>query len=267
MKLTEPNCDIVRIVQCACYGKGYDPGSISAPSTGRPAGRFCKLMSDAGLNDGFVDAVPPKVVKALLTMDAYQLVAGGTATVRSIQHGSTAGTGAPELFVLACDGNVSRDVQKALYLAIQFELGMTDADANRVVRSAHPGRPRRTAAQGLRGELRAAVHRGHGLQPVRLGDLRIYERFTDTFDIEVTAAVCAFQAFSAIPVTGAGDYVTWCQLLVSDGDPARACTAVDCITAITDARAATLRAAGYTLVGVPRRAAQQQTAEQADPAR
>jgi peptidoglycan hydrolase-like protein with peptidoglycan-binding domain len=251
VKLTEPNGNIVRIVQCACYGKGYDPGSISGTFDRQTCRAVCKLMSDAGLNDGFVDAVPPKVVKALLTMDAYQLVAGGTATVRSIQQWlNDRYWGRQNFFVLACDGNVSRDVQKALYLAIQFELGMTDADATgvfgprtRAGLDAHP------LCKGSAGSFVQLFTAAMVFNRIRLGDLRIYERFTDTFDIEVTAAVCAFQAFSAIPVTGAGDYVTWCQLLVSDGDPTRACAAVDCITTITDARAATLTAAGYTMVG------------------
>jgi peptidoglycan hydrolase-like protein with peptidoglycan-binding domain len=251
VRLTEPNGNIVRIVQCACYCKGYDPGSICGTFDRQTREAVSELMSDAGLRDGFVDAVPPKVVKALLTMDAYLLGTGGTAAVRSIQQWLNGRYwGRQNFFILPCDGSVSRDVQKALYLAIQFELGMTDADATGVfgpgTRAGLKAHPLDKGATGAFVQLFTAAM---VCNRIRLGNRRLYERFTCTFDARVAAAVRTFQAFSAIPVTGAGDFVTWCQLLVSDGDPTRACTAVDCITTITDARAATLRAAGCTLVG------------------
>jgi peptidoglycan hydrolase-like protein with peptidoglycan-binding domain len=84
---------------------------------------------------------------------------------------------------------------------------------------------------------------------IRLSGGGVYAGFTDTFTADVTAAVRVFQAFSELPVTGAGDYATWCQLLVSNGDADRPGTALDCITTITDARAQTLLAAGYRVVG------------------
>jgi peptidoglycan hydrolase-like protein with peptidoglycan-binding domain len=251
VKLTEPNGNIVRIVQCACYCKGYDPGSIRGTFDRKTQKAVRELMSHAGLEDEFTDAVPPKVVKAALTMDSYLLVAGGTAAVRSVQQWLNGRYwGRQNFFVLACDGKVTREVMKALHLTIQFELGMTDADATgvfdpgtRAGLDAHP------LSKGSGGSFVQLFTAAMVLNRVHLGDLRIYERFTDTFDTEVAQAVCAFQAFSALPVTGAGDYATWCQLLVSDGDPTRACAAADCITAITDERAATLRTAGCALVG------------------
>jgi peptidoglycan hydrolase-like protein with peptidoglycan-binding domain len=251
VKLTEPNGNIVRIVQCACYVKGYDPGSISGTFDRQTIRAVCKLMSNAGLNDGFVDAVPPKVVKALLTMDAYQLVAGGTATVRSIQQWLNGRYwGRQNFFVLPCDGNVSRGVQTAVYMAIQFELGMTDAEATGVFGTAtRAGLNTHPLSRGSEGVFVQLFTAAMVFNRIDLGNRRIYEQFTRTFDSEVAAAIRTFQVFSAIPATGAGDFVTWCQLLASNGDPTRSCTAVDCITTITDARAATLTAAGYTLVG------------------
>lgn len=251
VKLNESNNKIVQIVQCACLCKGYDPGSISGTFDRQTQKAVGELMSHAGLGDGFADAVPPKVVKALLTMDSYLLVAGGTTAVRSIQQWLNGRYwGRQNFFVLACDGKVSRDVQRSLYLAIQFDLGMTDAEATGVfgpgTRAGLKAHPLSVGSEGSFVQLFTAAM---VLNRIHLIDLRTYERFTSTFNMEVAGAVCAFQAFSAIPVTGAGDYVTWCQLLVSDGDPTRACAALDCITEITDARAATLRAAGHTLVG------------------
>jgi peptidoglycan hydrolase-like protein with peptidoglycan-binding domain len=77
----------------------------------------------------------------------------------------------------------------------------------------------------------------------------VYLNFTDDFTGEVAAAVRDFQSFSALPVNGTTDFATWCQLLVSTGDPDRPGTACDCITTITDARAQALKSAGYQTVG------------------
>ena len=72
--------------------------------------------------------VTPKVFKALLTMDAYVLVGKGTAAIRTAQQWlNRAYVGRGQFFIGPCDGVFSRNVQMALVLAIQYELGMTDS--------------------------------------------------------------------------------------------------------------------------------------------
>jgi peptidoglycan hydrolase-like protein with peptidoglycan-binding domain len=73
--------------------------------------------------------------------------------------------------------------------------------------------------------------------------------FKDSFDDKLGQYVRAFQEFSALPTTSIGDYQTWCQLLVSCGDPDRRATGSDTRYQITAPRAAAMRAAGYTHVG------------------
>lgn len=125
---------IVRVVQAGLYCKGYDGGGISGSfddQTAAGAARMKQNMGLAGVWPG--EGLTPKVVKALLTMDAYVVVGNGTETVRSIQQWMNARyINRRNFFVIPCDGSFSRDVQKALMLALQFELGMTDDVANGV---------------------------------------------------------------------------------------------------------------------------------------
>src|SRR5882724_2813610 len=80
-------------------------------------------------------------------------------------------------------------------------------------------------------------------------DTSVYSGFTDSYDAHLTDAVRKFQQFSELPVNGNADFATWCQALVSTGDPDRPASACDGITTITDARAKALYAAGYRYVG------------------
>ncbi|KEK24721.1 hypothetical protein BAGA_23960 [Bacillus gaemokensis] len=76
-------------------------------------------------------AVNPKLFKALLTMDAYVLITGGSSKVRSIQQWlNNKYINRAGFFYMPCDGHYSRDVQKALMYAIQYEEGLDDATAN-----------------------------------------------------------------------------------------------------------------------------------------
>ncbi|WP_327071170.1 DUF1906 domain-containing protein [Kitasatospora sp. NBC_01250] len=252
IKLDESNKNLVRIVQCACYCKGYEPGGING-NFGLPT-QFAvtSLMSNAGLGDQLRGTVSSKVMKALLTMDAYVVVAGGTDPVRSIQQWLNGRYVASRknFFVIPCDGIFSRDVQKALYLAIQYELGMTDDQATGAFGpGTQAGLKAHTLAEGASGIFVNIFSAAMVFNRVRLSQGGFYGGFTGSFGAELTSAVKSFQKFSELPETGSADFATWCQLLVSTGDPTRPGAGCDCITTITDARAQTLRAAGYRFVG------------------
>jgi len=242
--VADPNANLITLLQCACYCKGYDPGGLTGVFTAATGSAVSTMTAEAGLDSPITVAVPPKVVKALLTMDAYRLLPGGTPAIRDVQRWlNRRYLVRTNFFLIACDGILTRDVQKALYIGIQYEDGMTDAQAD-----------------GAFGPMSRAALKPHTLAEGDTGPYvnlftaamifnRAYADFVDTFSSEVAAAIRVFQAFSELPVTGAGDFATWCQLLVSNGDPDRPGTALDCVTTITDARAQTLLAAGYRVVG------------------
>ena len=241
--------NLVFLVQCGLYCKGYDPGGITGTFGAGTTAAVSRMMTDAGVG-ALGSAVPPKVVKGLLSTDAYVLRSGGTAAVRLVQQWLN-GRYLPRAnsFVGPCDGVFSRDVQRALYLAIQYELGLTDAQATGTFGpTTQAGLRQHPLAQGATGVWVQLFSAAVVVNRVAVGG-GTYATFTATYAPALTAAVRAFQTFTQLPVTGRADFATWCQLLVSTGDPDRPGTACDCVTTITDARAKALAAAGYRFVG------------------
>jgi peptidoglycan hydrolase-like protein with peptidoglycan-binding domain len=244
---------IVRIIQAALWCKGYDGGGVQLGSN-VPSGIYGdgadssveRLKRNAGVAGVWPGpAMVPKLFKALLTMDAYVEVEGGDGTVRAIQQWMNGSyVRRANFFVIPCDGRFSRDVQKALMLAVQFQIGMTDAQANGVF---GPG-----TQAGLRANTLSVGSTGRWVQlfsAAMVFNQRSGAPFTETFTDDLSWQVREFQDFVKLPVTGLGDFQTWASLLVSTGDPTRRGQAVDCVTTITDARAQTLRAHGYQVVG------------------
>ncbi len=242
VRVTETNSNAVRIVQCGCYCKGYEPGGITGNFTATTRAGVSEMMQDAGIGS-LGAAMPPKAVKALLTMDAYVAVGNGTEEIRSIQRWLNGRYWSHrDFYVIPCDGNYSRDIQKAMLLAIQFELGMSDDQATGVF---GPG-----TQAGIRQHTVRLNSTGVWVQLFSAAMVfNSYGSYGSTFTAGLQASVRSFQSFSALPPNGEGDFATWAQLLVSTGDPNRPGTAADCITTVTPARAAALFNAGYRVIG------------------
>ncbi|WP_081415226.1 glycoside hydrolase domain-containing protein [Ectobacillus panaciterrae] len=234
--------NIVKIIQAALYCKGYGPGGITGVYSPGTQTAITSVQKDLGCTaDG---TVTPKLFKALLTMDAYVLLSGGSSKIRSIQQWlnkkyiNRAG-----FFYMPCDGYYSRDVQKALMYAIQYEEGLDDATAN--------GRFGPTTQELIK---KVVLKEGSmGSFVYLLQAALIFNGYDVPFDGNfssfMTTQLKQFQAFSLLNANGTSDFQTWASLLVSTGDPSRAGKACDCITEITPERAKTLVAAGYETVG------------------
>lgn len=245
-----PEPRIVKIVQCGLYCKGYNGSGISGTYDSTTSAGVKRLRTDMGVDGAFSrDGVVPKVFKALLTMDAHVLTAGGSRRIREIQQWLNATyVGRQDFFVIPCDGHFSRDVQKSLLRAIQFELGMSNAAAT--------GRFGPATQAGLMSQ--AVLGAGavdSGKRFVHLFQAAMtFNGWDVPFDGKYTTAVAdsvaEFQEFARLlPGNGIAGYQTWASLLASNGDPARRGTACDCVTEITPARAGTLKAEGYGTVG------------------
>ncbi|MFJ8473680.1 glycoside hydrolase domain-containing protein [Kitasatospora sp. NPDC094011] len=242
---TMPSENFCKIIQSALYCKGYDGGSLDGRFNPGVQAGITKLKSDMGvigLSPG--SDLTPKVVKALLNMDAYVGVNSGSDAIRSTQQWLNGRyLNRQDFFVIPCDGHNSRDVARSMLLAIQYELGMADGVANGVFGpGTQAGVKTHPVSPGSRGTWVSLFSAAMILnnQPVA---------FTDTFDSAMAAVVRTFQSFVALPATGNGDFSTWASLLVSYGDQSRKGTACDGVTRITPARAATLKAEGITYVG------------------
>ncbi|MDT0386165.1 glycoside hydrolase domain-containing protein [Streptomyces dubilierae] len=242
--------NVYRIIQSGLYCKGYDGGGMDGVYNDRVAESVTELKSHMGVGGAYPGSgLQPKVFKALLTMDPYVRVGNGTEQVRTIQQWLNGRyINRREFFICPCDGNFSRDVQKALIFALQYEIGMSDDVAN--------GRFGPGTQEGIRTQAVLGIGSVDGSkQFVHLFQAAMrFNGWDVAFDGRYSGAladtVTEFQRFAQLlPANGSADFRTWASLLVSTGDPSRPGTACDCITTITPARAQALRAAGYTTVG------------------
>ena len=241
----ETNQNLVKIVQCAAYCKDYDPGGITGTFGTATAAAVAALMTDAGLAARIDGTVPPKVVKAMLTMDSYRLATDALPSLRAAQQWlNNRYLARSAFFVQPCDGRRTRAFLKALTFGVQYESGQTDSQADGVL---GPGSQAALRAKGL-------IRPGSTGAWVQLfsAALTLYpaaQRFTATFGDALAAEVRAFQAFCLLTTNGEGDLPTWASLLISTGDQSRPAAAADTIVQVTTARAQTLRAAGHLTVG------------------
>ncbi|KOU53169.1 glycoside hydrolase domain-containing protein [Streptomyces sp. WM6378] len=256
IKTSENNKNIVKIVQSAFFCKGYHAGDVDGAFSIPTQQASGKMQADMGLPVQ-TSAIPPKVVKGLLTMDAYIVVPGGTEKVRSIQQWlNKKYWGNGTYYLVPCDGIFSRDVQKALMKAIQYEIGVGEANATGnfgpATQAGLKQHPLKQGDSGVFVQLlsAAAVFNGPAWYATTSGeDAKREASFTSSYDDGLASYLRAFQEFSALPKTGNADYQTWAQLLVSMGDPDRRATACDTRFTITKSRAAALKKAGYECVG------------------
>ncbi|WP_369191272.1 hypothetical protein [Streptomyces sp. R08] len=199
------NGNIYRIVQSGLYCKGYDGDQINGDYTERVSASVTSLKRNMGVDAAYPgDSLTPKVFKALLTMDAYVLVEGGTDAIRSVEQWlNSRYIGRRDFFVIPCDGNFSRDVQKALIYAIQYEIGMSDDVATGALGPAtKQGLRDHTVAQGSTGVWVGLF------SAAMLFNRRPGAAFTTTFDAGLAAGVRDFQSFVRLPVNGQGDFPT-----------------------------------------------------------
>lgn len=240
------NTAIIKVIQSAFYCKGYDGSGISGIFDNKVAEESRRLKKDMGVDVVYPgDGITPKVFKSLLTMDAYVTIPGGDANVRMVQQWLNASyVGRRDFQIIPCDGYFSRDVQKALMLAIQFQIGMSDDVANG---NFGPG-----TQNGLRNNVQVVGSSGTWvrlLTSAMILNRRPNIAFSATFSNTLATQITNFQQFVGLPQSGSGDFQTWASLLVSTGDPSRTGTAADCITEINEPRAISLKAGGYTTVG------------------
>ncbi|MBP1044921.1 DUF1906 domain-containing protein [Enterococcus sp. BWM-S5] len=240
-----PPSNVIKIIQTAMYCKGYSAGPINGLFNSFTQTGISSMKQNMGLAKS--SSIEPKVFKALLTMDAYVLLSsyGGKTLIRSIQQEFNKRYGHRlDYFYMPCDGIYSRDTQKALVFAIQYEGGMADGVANGNFGPGTQNIVRNQVIQtGSSGRFTylfkaALIFNGYDTNSI-----------SETFIAQDREILKSFQSFSKLSVTGTGTFETWASLLVSTGDPTRRGQACDCVTEITNARAQTLLANGYEIVG------------------
>lgn len=257
--IQETSDGLLRQYNAALWCKGY-PGSSADniwDSTGEDSLR--QLYSDAGLGDVTdVNRLWPHVCRALFRMDQFRKIPKGSDTTRQVQQWLNkrfvADLGIPAMILVPCDGVYSRDVAAGFMMALQYELGIAPAEITGNFGPKTQAALRGIGSQPLTGNLRYLFRSAcHFNSPAPSPAGNIYYSPSDlTTDLPTethTNFLLAFQNFSQIPPTGTNDFTTWAQLIVSMGDADRPATGADCITELTAPRGASLKAAGYQIVG------------------
>ncbi|GHH84689.1 hypothetical protein GCM10018793_49820 [Streptomyces sulfonofaciens] len=184
-------------------------------------------------------------------MDAYVVVAGGSDGIRAIQQWLNGGYWTRDAYNLGpCDGIYSRDVQKSLMIALQYELGISAPNGN-FGPATQEGLKAHTLTQGNSGvfvQLFSAACVFNSPTYDTEGD-PVETTWRSSYDSGLTEWVSVFQRFNLLTDNGSGDYRTWAQLLVSMGDPDRPATGSDTRFEITSSRAKWLYDNGYRFVG------------------
>jgi peptidoglycan hydrolase-like protein with peptidoglycan-binding domain len=244
------SANVLRILSGALWCKGYpglyDGATVAFSSMSTSVGR---VREDLGLGSAnpYVDV---KLMASLLSMDAYVVpfFGDGSQSVREVQQWLN-GTysGRRDFALVPCDGIFSRQVQTALLFALQYEFGMADGVANG------------NFGPGTRDGLRTQAPVGPGSVDGSKHFVRLYQGsmrfnrldapFNGSFDGDTGTQTSSFQQFMEIPQTAKGDYTTWCNLLVSNGDTTIATKGFDTNKQLNATTAAGARARGYTHVG------------------
>jgi peptidoglycan hydrolase-like protein with peptidoglycan-binding domain len=243
---TTRNANVVSILQCALWCKGYSGGSTFGIWSTEVTSSVATISTRLGLISATV--VDVKLMRSLLTLDSYTLLAGGRDDIRTAQQWLNGRYSSHSTYRLVpCDGIYSRDVQFGFMLGIQYEIGISDASANG------------NFGPGTQAGLRAAGNVGPGNADGATKFVSLFQlalvfngyslQRSGTFDAVTVSRVRAFQAFMLIAVSGRADYDTWAALLVSTGNPDRPVTGVDTSSKVTAAFARQLRAEGYTVIG------------------
>ncbi|MEC3842084.1 glycoside hydrolase domain-containing protein [Bacillus amyloliquefaciens] len=231
------------ILQGALWCKGFNPGGFSGVFYENTESAVKEFQKAAGLTkqDGIVTAL---IMKALLDMSAFRLVAGGDKRIRQIQQNLNRDYN-DYIGLMPCDGLYARDTNKALIYALQKEEGMSTSVANGFFGNGTTSLcPTLTPGDSRTGFVLIVQYalycNGEAFDP---------GEFDGKYGVGVVSAVKAFQEFMCLPQTGYADMPTIKALLSSSGDTTRAASACDTATILTADTAQTLRENGYKIVG------------------
>lgn len=231
---------------CHGFSAGFQWGTFDA-NTNNAIKAFSYGCGLAGLNDSVPSEITPKMLKALMTLDAYDLLPGGNENIREAQRWLNGAYKGRKMDLLPCDGVFTRSTQQGLMTAIQYELNMTDDQANG---NFGPG-----TKTGLASNANLSLGSTDGSKRwVRLfqSALRLNgytPPLNGSFDSATVTQTKAFQAYAELSGNGSANFGTWASLLTSTGDETRPGIACDMATQLSATYCAALYANGYRTVG------------------
>lgn len=244
---SEKPSNIIKIIQGACYCKGYDAGGglLTGIHTMTGSGLAIAIMkNDMGLvnNNGDVGI---QIWKVLLSMKQFKVLSsyGGSEQIQNIQQNLN------RIYFnyigeyVACDGICQRDTISGIIYAIQKEEGINVNDANGVfgptTSSLWP-----TLTSGSNSKFVKILQ-----WCLFINGYTQFNIFTTNFDSSTLNSIKRFQAFMALTVNGICDSNLMKYLLLSSGNPYRDVDGCDSSTPLTQSRINVLRGYDYNIVG------------------
>lgn len=225
-----------------CKGAGFNPGGFDTYYDDPLAECVAAFKAAAGLTDkgGRVDA---ELMKAILDMSAFTLLANGDANIRTMQQQLNRNYHA-YFGILACDGIYQRGTNTALIYALQAEEGLDTATANGnygdTTTKLTP-----TLNQGATGNFVKILQWG-----LYVNGFNQKAQFNGTFDSYIASEVKAFRNFMVLPpVNTTADMTVIKGLLTSAGNTKRDSIACDTATQLTTTQIAAIKKSGFSVIG------------------
>lgn len=241
--------NLVKIVQCGFYCKGYSCGGIDGDYGLSTQAAALSFKEDAGFPDSDVD-LQPVFVRALLNTDAFKLVRAGKAYIRVAQQYLNANyiIKTSLIGLIPCNGVADRNMTKAIIIALQYEeagqtmVGVDGVYGNNTLNKAP--------------ELAAGSTKTAFIKIAQMCLMMMYENpgLSGKYDSYTEKVVREFQEFSCLTqdarvVPGIIGRTTWASLLSSKGDSTRTATACDCSEQILSLAKAQKLREDYNIVG------------------
>lgn len=256
--------NVFGIVQGALWCKGYDCGHYGILIDGEyyidpvfdasVENAVKALEADAGRTTptGQVDL---NLMKALLSMDAFKRVLGGSLDIRDIQQYLNKNYES-YIGLRPCDGIYGRGTNKALIFALQAEEGLPTSVANgnfgQTTKRCCPTIPYNNVEKNYNNSTYSTTSITKFTKLIQMG-LFVNgfgdSNFDGVYDEDLETIIKDFQEHYALTSNGIVNLSTWLSLLISCGDTSRSALACDCATILTQAKANTLYSNGYRYVG------------------
>jgi peptidoglycan hydrolase-like protein with peptidoglycan-binding domain/regulator of RNase E activity RraB len=243
------NKNLVKIIQCGFYCKGYSCGGIDGDYGLATRLATITFKSDAGFPNED-EALQPIFIKALLNTDAFKLVRTGEAYIRSAQQYLNANYVRKTNIIglIPCNGVADRNMSKALIIALQYEeAGKTMTGVDGIYGNNTLNRAPELALGSIKTEY---------IKIAQLCLMMMYNNpgLTGEYDSNTEKTVKEFQNFYCLTqdsrvTPGVIGRTTWASLLSSKGDSTRTAKACDCSEQILSAAKEQKLKESYDIVG------------------
>lgn len=246
--------NIYAIIQGACWCKGYSTGNYEVEKHfySGVGNAISNLKSDAGCNSTS-SVVTINVMKALLSMDQFRLVSGGTDKIQTIQR-TLNSKYENYLGLTPCDGIYSRQMNTSLIKVLQiierYTGNSVDGDFGNGTKSKLPMLPE---AKFNNGDNMTSSEKGEAILLLKYtlccNGYPIMNLISNEWDLALEKAVKDFQRDMILTYNGKADVDTWMSLVLSKGNSSRSCIACDTRFEMTTNRLNYLKSNGYQIVG------------------